>query len=485
LPLTAYLFVVAIVYSGSVRSSNHLPSMKRTLTWLLYMDFLLIGISFASAILFFQTAYNNQLVKNSLRILYRGSDLYSALQDMNIYSRGYLLTKDNSQLARYYKTKKEYPEILKNLDQLVSDDDVLQADVRQLVKTAPYFGTMCEDLFKVYDGKTGALILKQITVMDLIRQSLESIAFEERRRTDADKARVVAFENVAWSALAIQVAAGLFLLYRTSQSIKSYDDENKAKIVELLRVKEEAVTAKTVAEHSLEVKSRFLSTLSHEVRTPMTAIIGLAELLSLDKFDQSTTCKIDGILESSQRLLQMLNNVLDTAKLEAGKVTFQISAFPIRAMLGEIRQLVNPAAESKGLHVTALCDKEIPEYVSGDELRVRQVLLNLAFNAVKYTQKGHVDITASLKEHNDNQTVVRFEVTDTGIGIEGEMQERIFKPFEQLSHTTTLVDGGSGLGLSISKELVELMDGTIGVNSEAGRGSTFWFQLPFTQTSVP
>jgi signal transduction histidine kinase len=371
------------------------------------------------------------------------------------------------------------------LDQLVSDDDVLQADVRQLVKTAPYFGTMCEDLFKVYDGKTGALILKQITVMDLIRQSLESIAFEERRRTDADKARVVAFENVAWSALAIQVAAGLFLLYRTSQSIKSYDDENKAKIVELLRVKEEAVTAKTVAEHSLEVKSRFLSTLSHEVRTPMTAIIGLAELLSLDKFDQSTTCKIDGILESSQRLLQMLNNVLDTAKLEAGKVTFQISAFPIRAMLGEIRQLVNPAAESKGLHVTALCDKEIPEYVSGDELRVRQVLLNLAFNAVKYTQKGHVDITASLKEHNDNQTVVRFEVTDTGIGIEGEMQERIFKPFEQLSHTTTLVDGGSGLGLSISKELVELMDGTIGVNSEAGRGSTFWFQLPFTQTSVP
>jgi len=232
---------------------------------------------------------------------------------------------------------------------------------------------------------------------------------------------------------------------------------------------------------ALEVKTRFLSTISHEVRTPMAGIIGMAELLSVEDLGAENNGIVRSIFESSKRLLQLLNNLLDSARMESGTVSLENRTFPIRAVLGEVRQLVSPDATKKGLNLKGTCDLQIPEELCGDELRVRQVLLNLAFNAVKFTQSGDIDISCVLKSQIDDITLVRFTVRDTGIGIRSEAQAKLFQPFVQAEDATTRLYGGSGLGLSLSKQLVELMGGTIGFESQIDKGSTFWFEVPFQQ----
>lgn len=230
---------------------------------------------------------------------------------------------------------------------------------------------------------------------------------------------------------------------------------------------------------ALEVKSRFLSTISHEVRTPMTGVIGLTEILSMKDLGSENNAAVAAIFESSKRLLNLLNNILETAKLESGKVVLEHRNFPVRSVIGDTRQLIAREAASKGLRITGTCDDKIPEVVCGDELRVRQVLLNLAFNAVKFTGVGSVDLSAELKSENDEEVVVRFSVIDTGVGIPKDAQEQIFQPFHQATPATARVQGGTGLGLSICRELVDLMKGDLGVISMPGQGSTFWFEVPF------
>jgi signal transduction histidine kinase len=235
---------------------------------------------------------------------------------------------------------------------------------------------------------------------------------------------------------------------------------------------------------ALEARTRFLATVSHEVRTPMAGIIGLGELLSeqnLGSRENNETAH--AILDSSKRLLQILNDLLDVSKLREGKITIENRNFPIRSVVGEVSQLLRPDADKKQLRVTSLVDESIPEMVCGDELRLRQVLLNLGFNAVKFTANGGVHIIAQLKEQSASALNVRFSIRDTGIGIAPDKQQKIFEPFEQGQITITRVYGGTGLGLTISKNLVELMGGSIGVDSQVGKGSTFWLELPFAYSS--
>lgn len=230
---------------------------------------------------------------------------------------------------------------------------------------------------------------------------------------------------------------------------------------------------------ALEVKSRFLSTISHEVRTPMTGVIGLTEILSMKDLGSENNAAISAIFESSKRLLNLLNNILETAKLESGRVILEYRNFPVRSVLGDTRQLVARDAIAKGLDIMGSCDEKIPEFVCGDELRLRQVLLNLAFNAVKFTHAGKIEINAELKRENEKEVVLRFCVNDTGIGIPKDVQSKIFQPFQQATPSTARIQGGTGLGLSICRDLIALMQGEIGVISEPGKGSTFWVEIPF------
>jgi signal transduction histidine kinase len=230
-------------------------------------------------------------------------------------------------------------------------------------------------------------------------------------------------------------------------------------------------------EAALEVKSRFLSTVSHEVRTPMAGVIGLVELLHLSAEGEFKTIASTA-LDACKRLLQILNDLLDASRLQAGAMKIERRLFAIRPVVGDVIQLIAPEALHKMVEVSSTVEADVPDFVCGDELRVRQILQNLAFNAIKFTSKGSVCLHVEFVEHDSLGASLKFTVQDTGIGIAPAQQEKIFEAFAQAEDSTTRVFGGTGLGLNICRTLTDLMGGKIGVDSEAGQGSTFWVIIP-------
>lgn len=264
------------------------------------------------------------------------------------------------------------------------------------------------------------------------------------------------------------------------QQLNAVNNEMRWLAYELKQAREQATNA-------TRAKSEFLANMSHEIRTPLNGLIASAELLKMTKLDEQQRDFVQMAQDSGAALLEIVNDIFDFSKLEAGNLDFEVIDFDVVSLVEGSAALVSQRAHEKKLSLMTFVSPDIPRRLLGDPARVKQVLVHLIGNAIKFTDEGEVVVRAQVHKLDDERAVVRFVIQDTGIGMSRESALKLFEPFRQGDPTTTRKYGGNGLGLSIAKRLVELMDGEIGVDTAEGQGSSFWFTIPLSRvpTSKP
>jgi signal transduction histidine kinase/DNA-binding response OmpR family regulator len=277
---------------------------------------------------------------------------------------------------------------------------------------------------------------------------------------------------------------GLEVLVQENKKIlEALESRVQERTADLKRLNDHLEEARKQAEEANNAKTRFLQNMSHEMRTPLNGILGYAELIRDTDPKSIHRSYVAKIIEESKNLLDLINQILDVSKIEAGRLTLESVKFNVQELIQSVYEILLPLAERKSIHFRLVLSPDLPRYVQGDPARLRQVLVNLVGNAIKFTHQGWVELRAELQESRGERVILLFTIQDTGIGISKEFQKNMFNRFTQAQEGLTRSYGGTGLGTTIAKQLTELMGGSISLQSEEGKGTIFWVSIPFQQAS--
>ncbi len=431
------------------------------------------GLAVACSNLVRQLRAAEAQVARSLQILHLTADAREAALRVRLHVRGYVITGKETYVEEAAQQVFQMQRILLQLRGQVGDRPPQREYIQQLehvmLEGKDYLDwiialrrTNREAAFEAVPGPKGNALAER---MD---QPLEAIVQAEQKQLE--KALTLArssAEALEWLIIAsVGVIAALLII---AYFIVARELDKRRTLLSQLEYARDA--ALTLARR----QSDFLANMSHEIRTPMNGIMGTSELLLRTPLAPNQKDLAETIRYSAESLLVIINDILDFSKIEAGKLSFESSDFDLRATVEQAVETVAATARKKSLELVILVYRDVPEQLRGDAGRLRQVLLNLVGNAVKFTEKGEVVVRVTKQDETETHVTLKFSVTDTGIGIPSELQENIFEAFAQVDASRARRFGGTGLGLAISKRLVQMMGGEIGVESEVGKGSTFWF----------